>query len=176
MKRHPTYHGDLAKVISSDPDKDGKYVEVIIKPRIDFAKISSQLTSPSGGLAAFQRNRKKGVRPVARAFDPKEVEGRGGQVYRTRKGETNNSFYQFNEEWYQDGYLVKKFLKASLFTGADVSPTLIEIQDFHATGAAVKHEGEEERSTYFPRCYICIFGELIFFFNHDKYRLPCAWD
>ena len=117
IKRHALYKGDLARVIECY-DRD---VDLALVPRLDWFN-----NGPSF------------ARPAQRLFDDKVVESLGaGEVERLRNPSTGEVRNNFRGDVYTDeGFLIKRFARTSLFTESDVRAKINELRFFQAAVAA----------------------------------------
>ena len=109
VKRHPLYHGDLARVHADNFDD---FAEILLVPRL------GKSVPPHRPNPAF--------------FDASAVEQLGlGEVERIRNSNTGQVYLHYQGERYtDDGYLLKRFNKNSLLTGAEAAPTQLELNRF----------------------------------------------
>ena len=116
IKRHNVYKGDLARVVECY-DRD---VDLILVPRIDWSSTSTTAQ-----------------RPVPSLFNEKVIESLGvGEVERLRNPNTGRVHSHFRGEMFDDdGFLIKRFNRASLVTDPElVSPKLSELRRFVTSG------------------------------------------
>ena len=111
IKRNQLYKGDLARVIESY-DRD---VELELVPRIDWSGFSNA------------------KRPAPSLFDEQTLGSLGLSFERLRNPGSGAVRTSFRGELFSDeGFLVKRFSRASLVVGEEVGATSVEIRRFSA--------------------------------------------
>ncbi|CCX35447.1 Transcription elongation factor spt5 [Taphrina deformans PYCC 5710] len=116
-KNNRRYAGDLGRINDISIDSTEAFVALV--PRLDYG---SQEELMRKNLA------RTNDRPPARLFNVADVEKLTNLRLRDRSGDNS---YQFNNEDYHDGLLIKSFKIAHLVTEPDeVKPTLEEMQVF----------------------------------------------
>ncbi|KUF99244.1 hypothetical protein AM588_10011323 [Phytophthora nicotianae] len=130
MKRAGLYKGDLCKVIEILDNGARAVVKMI--PRLDPIVLA-------GG---DQPKYKKGQRPPQKLFHANMVPG--ADVARRRYPSTGEMMDTFDNDFYQEGFLIKEVNIATMLTTEDVNPTLDEINRFSSVaGEDGEHTAEE---------------------------------
>ncbi|OWZ22081.1 Transcription elongation factor SPT5 [Phytophthora megakarya] len=130
MKRAGLYKGDLCKVIEILDNGARAVVKMI--PRLDPIVLA-------GGE---QPKYKKGQRPPQKLFHANMVPG--ADVARRRYPSTGEMMDTFDNDFYQEGFLIKELNIATMLTTEDVNPTLDEINRFSSVaGEDADHTAEE---------------------------------
>ncbi|GMF09296.1 unnamed protein product [Phytophthora lilii] len=130
MKRAGLYKGDLCKVIEILDNGARAVVKMI--PRLDPIVLA-------GGE---QPKYKKGQRPPQKLFHANMVPG--ADVARRRYPSTGEMMDTFDNDFYQEGFLIKELNIATMLTTEDVNPTLDEINRFSSVaGEDGEHSAEE---------------------------------
>ncbi|RLN69430.1 hypothetical protein BBJ28_00016540 [Nothophytophthora sp. Chile5] len=130
MKRAGIYKADLCKVLEILDNGARAVVKMI--PRLDPIVLA-------GGE---QPKYKKGQRPPQKIFHANMVPG--ADVIRRRYPSTGEMMDSFDNDFYQDGFLIKEVNIATMLVTDDVNPTLDEINRFSsATGGDGEHSTED---------------------------------